>query len=521
MTNEKTEHNELKRIIEMVWRRKLIILLSVVVIFSMVSVWALSQPNLYLSTSSIFIESQEAPDGYVRTTVTAGIEGRMRTITQQLNSRTKLTKVINEFDLYPDAKARGVPVETLVVKMRKALIIETPVRREQNFFQVSYMHPDPMKAMRAVSRLVSLFIEESLDLREQQAEGTTSFIEEELASLKMVLEEQETAIQNYRRKYMGELPGQLEANLRMLDNLQLQLTDHLESRRDVDNRIVMLEQELLGLDDGNNIAAYPVQEDSVYVQLLLQRDQLNQDIAAMESKFTDRHPDLIRARKTLASVIERIQSTIDEPAQVQPAAGAGSRLGQRLTEEQNILKRQLTDYELRRRSLKQEGVELRERLEIYQKRVEATPKREQQLLRLTRDYENTKNNYDELHNKKLEAQLSENLEKRQKGDKFRILDVANLPEKPYLPNRPKIITMGFAGGLGIGVALALLLETLFPAFHSLDDMKPHLTLPIVLGIPLLLSPEEKKLERVKWARRILAGAAVFAGVLLLMKGILT
>ena len=148
--------------------------------------------------------------------------------------------------------------------------------------------------------------------------------------------------------------------------------------------------------------------------------------------------------------------------------------------------------------------------------MEAAPRREQQLLGLTRDYENTKASYEDLLNKRTEAKLSENLEKRQKGEKFRILDPANLPEKPFLPNRVKIVAMGVAGGLGLGVGLALLLESLFPAFNSLKQVKQVVNAPILLGIPMIVSPAERRLSRVRWVLGFVGGAAALILVLFLV-----
>ena len=143
--------------------------------------------------------------------------------------------------------------------------------------------------------------------------------------------------------------------------------------------------------------------------------------------------------------------------------------------------------------------------------------REQQLTQLTRDYENTKSNYENLLNKKMEAQMSENLEKRQKGEKFQILDPANFPEKPFLPNRPKLIAMGFAGGLGGGIGLALLLEALFPAFYSLKQLQQHVTdMPITFGIPHISSREEAHGRLTRVAVGLVVAVIVMVGTLILL-----
>ena len=143
--------------------------------------------------------------------------------------------------------------------------------------------------------------------------------------------------------------------------------------------------------------------------------------------------------------------------------------------------------------------------------------REQQLTQLTRDYENTKSNYENLLNKKMEAQMSENLEKRQKGEKFQILDPANFPEKPFLPNRPKLIAIGFAGGLGGGIGLALLLEAIFPAFYSLKQLQQHtLGVPITFGIPHISSREEARHRLTRVAVGSVATVVVIVAALILL-----
>jgi polysaccharide chain length determinant protein (PEP-CTERM system associated) len=493
MTNEKTG-SEIQRIIEIGWRRKWVILVPFVIILILVTFWAFYQPDLYRSSSSIFVIPQELPSEYVRSTVTTDIESQVSSISQRLASRTKLISVIKDLDLYSEAVEKGASSEVLVARMRKNLSVELPNRRDGNFFIVHFIHQDPNKAMLTVSNLVSLFIDESLQVRELQAEGTTSFIEDELEKLKQILEIQEQAVQKYKAKYMGELPDQLDANLRMLDNLQLQITSNLESQRELDSRVMLLEQDISRIEGemdvssslGDDTGAGMITNTTLN-QLIEQRNALRQRLTNMESMYTDQHPDLVAARKEMVRLDETLKS-------VRKGASGSVRSGSNATVpevagfslELNNLRRQLKEIKPRLASLRQEEADLNDRIEEYQKRVESAPMREQQLTQLTRDYENTKTNYEELLNKRMEAQLSENLEKRQKGEKFQILEPANFPEKPFLPNRPKVMAMGFAGGLGVGIGLALFLEALFPAFYSLLQLQQQTPgVPITFGIPYI------------------------------------
>jgi polysaccharide chain length determinant protein (PEP-CTERM system associated) len=509
MALEKESHTggELRSIIDIAWRRKWLILIPFLIVGLVVTGYGLYLPSLYRSSTLIFLEPQDIPKDYIRATVTSDLEARLRTIKKQLTSRSKLMKVNEELQLFPQDIEGQISTEHILREMRNSLTIEVPELGESSFyFQVHYDHQDPTKAMLTVSRLVSLFIEDSLQIREQQAQGTTEFIENELAKLKTVLEEQEKAIEAYKRRYMGQLPGQLEANLRMLETQQAQLTDNLETQREVENRVILLEQEITKLEgqyllppdaEGHQEPITPI-----LGQLIGQKEILMQRISRLESTYTPRHPDLIAAKRELENINEEIRnaqgmvaSSEDGSAKLPPSSIIPSEVSRELTN----LSRQLNESKPRLSSLRAEEKYLRDRIKIYQQRVEAAPKREQQLLSLSRDYRNTKTNYEELLNKKLEAQLSENLEKRQKGEKFRILDPANLPEKPFKPNRLKIIGMGIFGGFGLGIGLAFVLESLFPAFYNLRQLRNSVAYPIVIAIPHIASPREKRRNRIRQA----------------------
>jgi len=522
MNQEHGNTNELKKILEIAWRRKWIILLPLVLISFTATLYALYLPNLYRSSTSIFIEPQKVPTDYVRSTVTSDIRSQIRTITQQLTSRTKLLKVSQELNLYQSDGNNPTPNEVIITIMRNNLEIETK-GRDQNFFQVHFTHRDPAKAMLGVSRLVSLFIEESLQVRENQAKGTTRFIEEELQSLKKVLEKQENIIQRFKRQHMGELPGQLDANLRVMESLQIQLTNNLTSQREIENRMMNLEQEITRIEA--QLQVPPISEDDeepvvnlTLTQLIAQRDARQQRVNRLETTYTSRHPDLINARKELQQAKDQLKAARKSIAsQVESQISAPSSIPEpRATKELINLKRQLKERNFKMVELQRENDGLKERISKYQTRIESAPKREQELLSLTRDYQNTKLNYEQLLTKKLNAQLSENLEKRQQGEKFRILDPANLPEKPYLPNRIKIILLGIAGGLGLGIGIALLLETLFPVFNNLASLKDNLDLPIVIGIPLISSPEEKRKSRIMFLVKTGMTIVLVAGALFLL-----
>src|SRR5574341_177520 len=117
------------------------------------------------------------------------------------------------------------------------------------------------------------------------------------------------------------------------------------------------------------------------------------------------------------------------------------------------LARQLREVSLELSTLKNRQANLTKQIMIFEKRVENTPLREQQLMTIMRDYDNIRKNYQSLLDKRLEAKISENLEKRQQGEIFTVLDPANSPQMPYGPNRGLIVLMGILMAFGSGIGL--------------------------------------------------------------------
>jgi uncharacterized protein involved in exopolysaccharide biosynthesis len=150
-------------------------------------------------------------------------------------------------------------------------------------------------------------------------------------------------------------------------------------------------------------------------------------------------------------------------------------------------------------NLKEKRREITQQIKVLQTRVDRTPVREQEMASLVRDYDNTRNNYQAILGKKLDAQLSENLEKRQKGEQFRVLDPANLPEKPIEPVPLKILLIGLALGLGTGVGVVLILEYFDSSFRRAEDVYQTVGIPVLATIPKI--PSEIRSKRQFFGRR--------------------
>jgi polysaccharide chain length determinant protein (PEP-CTERM system associated) len=514
-------------------RKWYIIIPSVLSLFIAFGVYKIL-PKVYKTTTVILVQSQRVPENYVRATITDSVASRLNTISQEILSRTRLEQVIKDFNLFGDLRDK-VPMEGLIEMMRKTVEVKVQNNpqneRGQNSFSISYEGKDPRAVMMVTNKLASMFIEENLRVRESQAEGTSEFLTRELTAMENQLKRKEADIRNFKERNMGVLPTQLDANLRILERLQNQLKTSGENRRAAEDRSVIFQSQIEQLKLREKISrdqqetprttrresgSVPgteetgggerFQEDPLVTQL----NNLKRDLAGAQAKYKDTHPDVIDLKRKIARLEPRVKEVLEKQEAERIAAREARLKSLRARREENIvennlpppmpdpnIERLLTQYTeqynsalLEVKRTKEEEKNLKEEIAHYQRRIEETPKREQELTLLTRDYDLLKTNYQSLLDKKLQAQMAENLERKQQGEQFKILDPARLPETPISPDRNKILLMGAAAGLALGLGLAWFRETMDQTFHSVSDLETALKLPVLATIPDL--KDEKK-----------------------------
>ena len=475
---------ELQDYLQVFSKRKWIIILSVFFVFFSAIVYIIVTPKLYKSTTTILIIPQQVPENYVRSTVAGGVESRLATIQQQVTSRTRLTKVMEELGLFKEQREGG-SLESVVRKMTKRIEIDVAQDRTRAIgkegrdeaFSISFVYEDPKLAMLTAERLASQFIEENLKSREKQAVGTSEFLESQLRQAKARLEAQEQKINRYKMQFLGELPQQLQTNLSKLGMLQ-------DQYRINDERIRGAEQKKLSIQN----MLQSDQRQFLMTELASRRNQL----AALSAKYTDQYPDVIRLREE----VEHLERKLAEKPGIE-MAGIGR------------MEAEIASAEAEIRSLKRERENIQRNIAVLQAKADQSPRREQEMISLTRDYENLKKTYDDLLQKKEAAKISEKLEISQQGDQFQVLDPANLPEKPFKPKPEIIFAFAFlmAGFLGFGGAIGL--EKMDLSLRGVTDFKHYFDLPILASIPII---ETMELDRRKNLRRkaIIGGMISFA-----------
>lgn len=474
---------QLEDYVEIAFRRKWFIIIPFAISIIGVLLTLLFIPRTYKSSTLILVEQQKVPETYVTPTDTTDITERLNTITQQVMSRTRLESVINEFGLYRQSRDKRSS-EELVELMRENIAIDVKNNNRRgegvSSFSITYIGHEPETVMHVTNRLASLFIEENLKVREQQAEGTTEFLDNQLQTLKKSLEFQESQIKAFKERHMGELPSQLEANLRTLDRLQLERQITNDALRSAEDRKITVERQMseIGIDPASQRDEKngTLSNDPVRRRLA----ELQAELSRLSSVFTDRYPDIVRVKSEIAELESQLKTGKEGET-----TGSSLRRVPLVSDTPLYvtLSTQFRDVSAEVKNLKEKQKELVKSISGLQGRVERIPEREQQMAVLMRDYENTRENYKNLLNKKLDAQLAESLEKRQKGEQFRILDPASLPVKPFKPDPKKIVLIGLVLGIGSGACLVFLLEYIDASFRKPDDVYAVIGIPVLASVP--------------------------------------
>lgn len=480
-------------------RRKWLVLGSVVAGVAIAATLCVVLPRSYRSNTLILIENQKIPEDYVKGIGGASVEQRLTMIQQQVMSRTILSQILGEYDLYGRQVERE-GLESAIETLRKMIKVETvgtlgALGKSVEAVTISFAHEDPTIAMKVTAKLASLFIEENVKVREQLVTGVSVFLEQELFEAKKALETQEDAISKYKTKHMGQLPEQMEANLRALDRLQGELTatdDLLHGQADRLSRVEKSIKEYEASGSTSTDSDNPRSANTVIDPLAARLHELERRLTSLRAEWKETYPDIADTKQEMEAV--KAQLAEKYSAQTSDKEGESPKVYdpylRELLKQRNELRTELS-------AIKDRRTRLVDQIKDIERRVEQIPSREQELMILVRDYENRKKNYQALLDKRLNAHVAENLEKRQQGEQFRVLDPANIPQKPEKPNRIVIMIVGLIGGCGLGVGLAVGLDLLNPTFRRREEVEIMPGIQVLATIPqfFTLSPQISAISR--------------------------
>jgi len=465
-----------------VWRRRVWFLVPLLLGIAGAIAALQVLPKTYRAVTTVLVEPQKVPADYVKPTVTTNIEERLRTIEPQIKNRDNLERIVREMGLYPELRGK-VSMDNLVARMRDDLT----VRLQGDTFLIYFVARDPVKAARTANRVAELFIDSNLLLRENQAQGTSTFLESELQKTKQRLELQEAKIADFKRRNMGNLPEQRDTNLRGVEQLQTKLEINMDALDKAETRRLLLQTQLAEMRNqpstssrrGGLLPGAPAAADPP-----TRLEQLQAQLAELRARYTDRHPDVIRTQAEIAQLEAMERRKPSAPAAAATVAGTDTDDDAPVRLDP-MIKANLTSVDLEIRSLKSERERILSDIARTQGRLETVPTVEQELLSLTRDYDNIKNSYDSLLDKRLNARLYENLEKSQQGERFTILERANPPTIPYGPSKLLVLGLGLIAGGLCGLLAVTLRERTDPTYLDAQSLREAFPgLPLLATIPV-------------------------------------
>jgi len=489
LDEKSSEGFDLQHYVALARRRHLHFLIPMFVAWAIVwgASWVL--PPRYQSGTLILVEQPTMPKDYVTPNVNDDLQERMQSITQQILSRTRLMHIIDQYNLYASDHGQR-SADQKVDLMRKDIQIDL-VRDSSNqitAFNVYYTSPDPQIAQKVTSELTNLFINENLEVRQQQSEDTTKFLESQLETARKSLADQEDRVRQFKGQHVGEMPGQLASNLQILQGLQSQLQNEEDALNSARQQHVYLQtladqyRSMQGSGKGavGTTASLPAIEEEL--------DKLKSQLADLSSHYTERHPDVRKVKEQIAKaekLRDQLLASMKAKSSDSTSDAAASQGDTAQASVMAPIQSQLRSNQVEIVNREHSVSTLKAKIDEYQGRLNQEPVREQQLADLTRGYDQSKTNYDDLLKKKNESKMATSMELLQQGERFRIVDPPSFPQRPEFPNRLKFCAIGLGIGLAMGLLVAGAFEMMDDRMYDVKEIKKLLPAEVIGEIPVI------------------------------------
>ena len=507
----------------LIWRRKWWVAVPLFLSIFAARGYLSISPKTFKASTLVLLEPQRIPTSFVKSTISESIAGSLSTIDQEIYSRTNIERIIQDFHLSAKKPAdvlerilrlaqehlsfvqSSVSFWRLGPETDQVLMNELIQRIKDNIqvrligysdagvrnmsFEISFEWYDQNLVAPVTNAIAARFIEQNLSARQGVATNTTNFLTVEASSIKSELEVREKELEKFRQKNMGMLPDQQQSNLAILAQLRDQVSA-LEANIEQENQqaLFLSSQEQIsslqrsrgtrsvtsptGTSQGNSES--PEAAQMTFSQFTGgSLEHLEAELDGLRAVYTEKHPDVIALERRIAKLKEQ-----------GGASHSGVRRVVSLRAPEDGVSRQLAMIKAQIEADVKQIENVQGQIEIYKQRVEREPQIEMEMSNVLRGYETVRQRYNSLLDRKLDAEMSEALQRQNQGEQFRILDQAVRPPKPFRPDPLRVVLMALAGGLGMGLCLAYLGEMLDPAFYSPEDVRDILKREVIVSLPV-------------------------------------
>jgi polysaccharide chain length determinant protein (PEP-CTERM system associated) len=442
----------------------------------------------FTSTSLVLVEEQKVPEGYVKPAITADLGQRVATLQQRALGADRLRPLIDQLQLAKGGRSADDVIDdiraSVTIQPIDTTAIPSPGGKKKNMsdlpgFNVSYTASTPREAQEVCAGVTDIMLRENLKDRAQVAESTTEFLTRQVDEAKHALDGLDSQMAAFKQKYAGQLPDNQDSNLKLLMGLNSQLDSNTQtlSRAQQDKAYTesLLSQQL---------AAWKSSQTSTNPQNLEQQlAALQSQLVTLQGRYTDDYPDVVKTKKDIEALQKKLKEINSAAANAPAASGASDTASLSEPPEIQQLRLQIHQYQQVITQATRDQGRLQEQIKIYQGRVALSPAVEEEYRKLTRDYATAQKFYDDKSKQEKDSETQTDLEREQQGEQMQLQNPADLPESPTFPNRFIFAGGGLAGGLAIGLGLAMWLELRDQSVRTERDVVAILELPVLTQVP--------------------------------------
>jgi polysaccharide chain length determinant protein (PEP-CTERM system associated) len=506
-------------------------------------------PDTFEASGQMRVVPPRVPQRLVASNMSEEMSQRVNAIYQGIVSRTNLSNLITNHNLYPDKRKR-LPMDDVVDDMRKDIVISplknmstgTTGRNNIFAFTVAYSYSDRRLATKVCSDLISKFLEESVSSRSSQSQETTMFFKEEAEAAKQALDELDSKIAAFKSSNSGVLPE--EANSLMMSvsavessisNLNMSISRASGEKIQLESQLRFLRDQLASLQPapaaaGSTEAAAappPVVHDEHLTQLEREVNRLESGLSALRESYKETHPDVQRTIALLAAKKKERDQYEAKLASIKPVEGAArgsgaSNSARNLPREIQgriaALQAAVQAKDLEIEDLNHQLESARSRSKNLQGKVEASPLARSGYVALMRDREGAALHYEDLQKRLQESTMATDLETRRQGETLEVLEQPVIPIEPNAPKRPLIIAISAITGLMLGIGLAFGRELRDMSLKSLKDVRAYTRLTVLGSIPLLENDfvvrRRRRMAWLGWSASFLVGVLLMSGAVI-------
>jgi polysaccharide chain length determinant protein (PEP-CTERM system associated) len=466
-------------------------------------------PNRFEASARVFVDTQSILKDLLKNiAVQPNLDQQVQMMSRTLITRPNLEKVVRMADLDIKVKTTSEK-EGLIDELIRRVEIRAAGR--ENLYTLTYWDSNPETAKKVVQQLLTIFVENSLGDKQNDARTARRFLDEQIKVYEQKLIVAENALKEFKQKHMGLMPndkqdyyGRLAESVEKLKQARLELREAENARDALKAQLVGEDPVLLPEDEGTPATGEKKDFRDVNPQLQTRIEELEKNLDQLRLKYTEQHPDVVGTKRILTQLEEqkekelnelKVQEEIDQAKRAQTAKvdkGALARRTQNANPVFQQLKVQLSTAEAAVASIKARVSDHDEALNELKSLANMVPQVEAELAQLNRDYEVNKANYEKLLARRESATISGEMEQTNEGLDFRIIDPPRVPLQPSGPNRPLLVTMVLLAGILVGIGFALAMSQIRPTFHDKQSLREFTGLPLLGTVSMIWTPDQRR-----------------------------